>query len=370
LDYQTVVSSAIAHYFYPILNGMLIVEVTDRTNAVTLDADTLAEIAHSQNFQKTWWKKKTAEEITKLLQFVKETYSLDKITLDNNNSLELTEGVFGDKLDEFKKTFGSEKTLAFKIPVTIKEVGKDPAESFFAVYIQKDQSLKHSDEYYIRSGIAVCEERQMKTYPVRALLVAEHPAIAKFLGDCEEPAHTIWNSRIEDFKDKYADAAETLSFIRTSMREIVSMLTEPPAGRIDDFYADIFYVMREVTIVEPPDGTQPPEIDVERKSMPFNIAMVAGGFVVSKTKNITEFPVKARVRVAYDTRRKNPFTQYEAGDFDLASCAVISDGCIIESIRDNEIEVKILKSDFRLEVTGFDQNRDLVVIAQLEKDGE
>jgi hypothetical protein len=372
IDERTVVRSAVIHYFYPILKGMLVVEISGPSDMITLDANTLMDKARSLDWQDTSWSDKTEEEIVRLLQFAKETIQLtpNEIRTSSDQASALTEEMFGDKIDELKKSFGSGKIIAFQISMKIRRIRGTPSESFFTIYVQKDPNLKRSDEHYMRSGITICDIRQMGNRPVRGLLIAEHGAIAEFLGDCEEPAHTTWNERSGILKEKYDNAKGTLRFIKTSMSKAVSILDELPAGRFSELLADIFYIPTEIS-EEGMAVTEPPEIEVKHQPEVFKIGSTAGGFIISVNKNNATFPFEARVRVAYDMRRRNPFAQYDPNDFDLADVTaykIVSKGCTIESRQKNEIKINVQDPDFRLEVAGFDQNRDLVVkVNRLEK---
>ncbi|MCM8828832.1 MAG: hypothetical protein NC902_06065, partial [Candidatus Omnitrophica bacterium] len=97
----------------------------------------------------------------------------------------------------------------------------------------------------------------------------------------------------------------------------------------------------------------------------FNIQSISGGFVVTlNPKNSNQiFPFDATLRVAYDTRGGNPFAKYRKFDFDLGSGAIniTTAGCNLLGKGNNEIKVNVMGSNFRLEVLGFDPNRDLLV---------
>lgn len=372
IDKQTIIRSAIIHYFYPIIKGMLtveIVELSDPANSLTLDASTIIDLARSQDWHDTMWARKKDKEIEKLLQFVKETESALNVDVNNDQTTGLTASVFGDQLDELKKSFSTGNIIAFKIPVRISKIGKIPNKSFFTIYIQKDREIKRSDEHYIRSGISIFRIHELGNRPVRGLLVAEDRPVAEFLGDCEEPAHTEWNERSETLKDKYDNPKATLRFVKKSMLKIVSFLDEPPEGRSNDLLADIFHVPKE-DIEEDANITTQPIVNVPTKSRIFKILSEAGGFTISASNNIVQVPFKAIIRVAYDTRRKNPFSQYDINDFNLSNYHTITQGCTIESQQKNIIVVNIENNDFKIEVTGFDPERDLVIKAEQIKEEE
>ena len=62
-------------------------------------------------------------------------------------------------------------------------------------------------------------------------------------------------------------------------------------------------------------------------------------------------------------RRGNPFKQYDPFDFDLGGelISINSAECEVLNRSRNIMEIEVTDNNFNLEVTGFDQNRDLVV---------
>jgi hypothetical protein len=67
--------------------------------------------------------------------------------------------------------------------------------------------------------------------------------------------------------------------------------------------------------------------------------------------------------MAYRTRRGDPFSKYSVFDFALGRHGVraTADGAEIGAARDNRLEFRPLRDDFRVHVSGFDVRRDLVV---------
>jgi len=147
-----------------------------------------------------------------------------------------------------------------------------------------------------------------------------------------------------------------------------NILDEPPRERQVDFLKDIFSIPvspeeREGGI----ESTRPPKIPpkIERKPRTFNIDIIQGGFKVTLNTDITgiTFPFQATVKMAYDTRRGNPFSQYDKFDFDVAGASITIEthDCNVIERKDNILKVEITGVNFELRVTGFDLKRDLVI---------
>ena len=93
-----------------------------------------------------------------------------------------------------------------------------------------------------------------------------------------------------------------------------------------------------------------------------------GGFLLETGPGFQPGQQRWLVQAAYDVRRGNPLTQYQPADFqfDETPMTVTSAGAnridIAPDGRKNRIVVEDpVPGQFRLEVNGFDQNRQLLV---------
>jgi len=372
--FSSMVRAAIINYFYAILKGLLqieIKEVPDKT--LILTADNLIETAFLQNWQDIPWE---GIDVRGLLQFI-------QASINNGNVIEIpqdtintgiTQETFGEEITNLKEQFNRSSLLSFKIPVRIQKKNENPRNSYFHIHIKKSPNVKQAQEIYTRSGITISGIKTLGSRSIYALFVAEEETIAEFLGDCEPPAHTDWNERIEEFKEKYENAVRTLRFIKGSIKQVASLLDQPPAERQVDFLKEIFFVPknREGKGI---DTTSKPIIPgIKRGLALFDFVRVDRGFKVflkQEDKNI-QFPLRRTIKVAYDVRRGNPFSQYEPHDFDLGSniITIQSTGCSILERSRNQMKIEVAGSDFNLELTGFDFRRDLVVSVYEEKSRE
>jgi len=237
--------------------------------------------------------------------------------------------------------------------------------SYFDVYLQKDETLSRSEEFYIRGGITIPEIKRLGSQKVRALLSAQDETICTFLGDCEPPAHTDWKERTEQFQEKYHAASATLRFIKSSLAEIVNILDQPPPGLERDFLQDIFFIPESIEEAkkEKPETPKPPKELPPPKLQIFKASPIPSGFGVVLSDKEVNLPVQAFIRMAYDIRRDNPFSNYHPMDFDLTNGTIkiaVTGGSIIDKGQ-NHIRVSVNEDKFELHVTGFDKHRDLIV---------
>jgi len=365
INFDSILKSTIQHYFYPILDGALQIEINDSDRNEKINASNLIEKTRSMSWSQTEWEDIN---IIEIFEFINDAVNQPAfhIQVKDITKPEITAESFGEQLKMLQQSFRSGNLVKFQVPVRIKRRDGIERDTFFTVLTKRFPELSRAFECYIRTGIRVTEIKSLMNRPVAALLIAEDEPICEFLGDCETPAHTNWNERTEGFKEKYWNGARILRFVKKSLNQIVSILDEPPRGRQIDFLKEIFSIpIASEEREEKPREVIPPPPPPPPQEPLFDISQISGGFTVTlnpKRTNV-QFPFRAILKVAYDIRRGNPFAQYEPFDFDLGggSITLNSRDCNIMRRQCNVLEIEVTGQNFRLEVRGFDRTRDLVV---------
>lgn len=364
-----IMRSVIIHYFYAIMKGSLEVEIITSSGIQEyLTANSIVNRAKTLEWNGTSWENVNVPE---LLLFISDSMHIS----DTNNLViagapEITENSFGNRLEPLRSTFIGGNILSCRVPVTVKKIiNGERSSTFLKIYLRRYPQLKQAEEFYIRSGITIPETCEMKSRPVRGMLIAEDTPITEFLGDCENPAHTKWEEGTEGFKEKYEDAAKTLRFIKKSMGKIVSILDQPPQERQKDLLREIFFIPAERVEEEDEDSTKKtrkPKIIIQGQKPPmFVVEKIGGGFTIALNPQRADiaFPIRSKITVAYDVRKGNPFKRYEPHDFNISSDVINinSTGCTILNRQRNIIQVELIDNNFDLKVTGFDTHRDLII---------
>ncbi|HOQ66982.1 MAG TPA: hypothetical protein PLY82_13705 [Methanosarcina thermophila] len=362
--------STILNYFYAILAGLLEIELGENdSDSVILNRENLIDEIHSINWNGTDWENIDVREVMSFVRSAIDRSELIELNSGDTSTFEINGNSFPD-IETLREKFRQGDTCHFRLPVKIQsmEQGTTGLDTYISIHIRKFPALKGPMEFYVRSGILVTEIKTLGSRPILALLVAEDEPVARFLGDCETPAHTNWNERTEGFKEKYENAVRLLRFIKKCISRTVSVLDEPPRERQVEFLKDIFSIPiqeeEEERRRERPEHA--PE-DIERKVPLFNVTQMPGGFRVHlnpQRRNIS-FPFQATIKMAYDTRRGNPFAQYEKFDFDVSKdpITITEKECKILKKENNSIEIKVEGPNFELTVKGFNLERDLVLFA-------
>jgi len=370
INFNSVIKGVIQHYYYPILEGTLKVEVHDNVanTREELNCENLIEKASNTNLSNTEWE---GIDIRKILEFIKNSLYNQPIRLQiqKPKDPDITQESFGGQIITIKENFLKGDSLRFEVPITIiRKTDGTEQESFVSILLKRFPEFRKPFEAYIRSGILISEIEILGNRSVVGLFIAEDSVVCEFLGDCENPAHTKWIERTEGFAEKYVNAVKILRFIKKSMLQIISILDEPPLERQVDFLKDIFTVpVGPEEREKEEESTRPPLIpkEIGRKPAKFNVDGIHSGFrvILNPERTDLSFPFQAILKTAYDTRRGNPFSQYNKFDFDVVgdSIKIETHNCYVIEKKNNILKVQITGGDFELRVTGFDPNRDLVI---------
>jgi len=371
ISYDGMKRSLLAHYFYAILAGKIKVEIgRSDSNELIINKDNLIQHVNSLSWKGTNWENVDLESLMKfVVSAIENRDRCVSINIAIPADPEINEDSFPE-LESLRQRFRMGDNCHFKIPLEI-HTANDSAglKTFINLHLQKLPLIDSCQEFFVRSGILISDIRTLGRRPIFSLLEVEDEPVARFLGDSETPAHTNWNERTEGFKEKYENGVRLLRFIKKSALKIVTMLDEPPVERQAEYLRDIFSIALNKK-VKGNGQNKSGEVKCVGEILPgkeplFDIRLIHSGFIVSlnsKKENIS-FPVTAIIKVAYDSRRGNPFSQYEKFDFDVSKdpIKIKCRDCDLRNYRENIIEIDIKERGFMLSVVGFDSDRDLVI---------
>ena len=133
--------------------------------------------------------------------------------------------------------------------------------------------------------------------------------------------------------------------------------------RSDDYLLiDIFYFLP----AKAPKSTIKPT-RCEMSGQGFQIEKTDGGFSIFRGSPDSQPPALLEIRVAYDVRRGTPLKRYKPADFRLDRAPIHVTAVTEITVREcaeNRLLVEPTGPDFRLEVSGFDLERDVFVEAK------
>ena len=373
---REVIGAIIRNYFYTIVAGQLevIVRLPGADADVTLEPEDLVREAHK--LEQEGQLRQTETAIISLAD-----WAVHKI--GNNERYEIQASGPPNELSKWRKLdlepfleplsemlAGTRDRISLRVPVNVRHRTDGDMTSHFDIYLQAAADKDLHAPVFIRDGMVVPGVPTRKVRGVNSLVVVESGPLAEFLRQSENPSHTTWQQ--ERVKKDYLNAPGTLHFVTSCVREIMDRLADSDEARDETLLADLFPMPDPVERPQigpapngddgPPDPPYiPPEILIRKRR---------GGFRLETGPGFKHEKQRWLVQAAYDVRRGNPLKRYVPQDFrfDEAPLSVTSEGVGHVEIAPGSSTNQILVEDpdpeaFRLEVSGFDESRQILVRA-------
>ena len=372
-----------SHYYYPILNGELVVDVSDGDRSIRVENATIAAVASS--FQ---WNDSTIDKhVAARLQIAAWAIGLADPPELLAEPPEKAPNAFDKTLllpgqhEHLVAKLATGNPIAIRVPMFVVKKGIEPQKSYFDIFLQYDPRLPRGDDQYIRSGINVSGITGQAPPGVRALLVVSDEPLAELLGDSENPSHELWQSRgVDILTQRYVRGPTMVQFVKSAIDRIARLLLVPLSKRDTSLLRDIFFVKDDSD--ESDDGFQISRGkegggEEETKLFPnlphviksFLIVALKDGFEIKGNTKYEGKHKPIRIRCAYAVFRGNPFKQYREFDFKLGQGINVELNGVLETISDaivgpNVLQVTPSIPDFAVRITGFDANRGVEIDAK------
>jgi hypothetical protein len=372
---DAVVPSIVRHYFVPIIRRDLEVEVVHGGNSILLNASTLPRFLA----EVPWDDRARFQRLVDLakwgLAIAQADHAGVAVPPEPNAPRWADHCIRADDVARLKERLNDGQHIALTVPVWVKPAAGDPVLSHFEVYLERDEALEGADEHFVRDGITIAGVRGALQKGFRAFVTVHDQPLSQLLGDSENPAHTEWQERSPKFRDRYRHGAFTLRYVKNAPREIVRVLTRPSEGRDLKLLQHLFSleVPTEEAVIDPRKGRQdspgmepsggPDGVEMVGKDTFFVLQKLRGGFRIAGAGDSDTTPPFVTVRVAYEVRRGNPFSQYQPPDFqlDMPPIDVSAERAEIVRRAGNQLMLRAQAPDFQVTVKGFDVNRDIRV---------
>lgn len=372
---DSTVQAVLSEYYYPILAGKLTIEIADSNSSISIDSGTLDQVVAGQSSDFT----ARFEPLLALAKAGLANREWLELSLPANGAPRWSKGVISENEAEFiHQQMEEGERIFIRVPVLVRWKNKIDKLSEFRILLERAPSISDSHIQFIREGIIVSDVRPRRTTGMRALVVIDKGALGEFLGDSENPSHTQWQK--DALKDKYTYAPALLEYVVQCIPGILSEVSQQQRKPDTSLLLDLFALPAEEGIKRhQPDTTKPKQgvdtgkekILVEGRARRYSINRRGSGFVIRRGDEQAATPVVFSVKVAYDTRRGNPFTKYRPSDFELGKSGVefhVS-GCEVAQSGSNWVVVRVLNEDFEFGIDGFHTlHRDLRVDVRVTED--
>ena len=357
------IAGAIRNYYYPILTGKLVVEV----DATVINAASFEAVSASlgNDVVPAW-----------MVAFVRDLQARRDMPADvllpaEWQSKTITGALLGpEATEQLRQAFKAGRMLAVRAPLSITPRGGRAILSHVDLFLKAANPGERAQTLVVRGAITVPTEGKRATLTeTHAALEARDEAISRLLGDAENPAHTQWNERAERLRNGWQGGGTVLRRVRAALHELHAIVFDRLDREDADALVDFF------SIPKPTRGDKgatdfpgkPGDLP-EPRPRPFRIERKAGGFSILSQSAIApeKLPMKLHIRCAYDVLSGNPFRRYSEYDFSFFSQDIkfekVNADCWPTDF--NEFDLVARKAEFRVDIVGFDQHRDLIVVVE------
>lgn len=355
----------IRNYAFPILTGRLEVEIGGRS----ITAESFDEIIRDCG----------GEEFKdgSLARFIRDLHAASVETPDAEMALSWRQYMAGAldeaSLKKLRERFAAGALVHVRLPVSLKRMSGESGKSHVDLFLRQAKEGEQARALFVRGALTIPKEaiQRFRSRTAFGALVASDPLVAEFLRNAENPAHTEWNGGGK-LRDLWNSAGNRLSEIRNSLRQLHELLAQALEHRDDDALKALFSVKDPDAAPRPKQDSpivrkpKPPD-DIPRKPKAFSVSPRKGGFVVRQGNGLAAetLPLTIVVKAAYDLIRGNPFKKFSEYDFDFrgenGSLAFEHEtkGATVRVSAANVLEIDVTDPEFRVDIRGFDTNRDL-----------
>lgn len=362
LSAERLIPLVIEHYFFPILTGRLVVHVAE----TLIDADTVNALIETH---------KAGNLTTAQIAFIRELHAAREADAPVLASSSWTSTGFAaafdnETLDGLRTTYARGDLVHVRVPLTVKPKDAPDDSGDFDLFLKVAAPGVEPVSLFVRNAITVPNEARAFSSPTTfgALIAASGP-VAAFLRDAENPAHTLWNGRAEKLVRKWRSPSPTLASVRKALRDLNQVL-ENSAGITDpDALLELLNIRRSA---DSPKPTRNPivrkqVIDIPPSSPPrYRLRVRSGGFSIVAGPGLgdDDLPMKLLVRCGYAVARGNALKRWDRNDFEFGdgtALAIAHSGSTLAG-KGNRLALTATDDAFEVNVSGFDINRDLVVV--------
>lgn len=359
---QSIISGIVSNYYFPLLSGRLVAEVGNRIVSKERFHEVATALMSAGGIPFSF-----VEAVSAQLGRPPDAVAAESIGADGLSKSAL----HPSDLEKVKELYRQGRLIHVTVPVRLKP--KQGTETISTIDLFLSQLPEGAKPFalFVRGPITLIGERRyFGGMPAHAALVATEDTISAFLGDAENPAHTAWNSNAEKLTKNWRSPARTLKNVRYSLRQLYDLVAERIDRTDPDALIDYFSLADQPRASETPKRRNvvvPPPLPVRQKAV--LIKPRQGGFAIAAGPGATgwTFPRTIRIRIAYDIVGGDPFKRHSRFDFDLSKgeMQMVREYATAEVTGSNIIMLKAESAEFKLELSGFDEKRDLVVSARV-----
>jgi hypothetical protein len=374
LTRESIIAAAIEHFAPAILCETLVVEFNDhQVNAATIDNDA-KQVA--LNFPPG----PLRDDPVRFLNLIRQSMQEPTYTIPvDKPSQGISKAVDQTLLEKIRKDFDDSErlTIAIKIPV---ERNGETTESYLHAALSRAPKGKGPVDLFFREGMCLPEVSARNTADVDLVLISNHGELATYLNFCEGKAHLglIENKEVTaKLTEKGFSGGYSIKRMVRHLPDDLRRLVLPDADKPDaSIFSGFFSIPKQDKEKKKENGSgkkhdpeppppPPPTPPPPPRPQVFKLDDLTDGFRVRLNPNYVGGPVDLYLEVAYSDGTRRP--RWSKYDFDLKKLSVTQAGGDKPECKNNVIRCRNCKSDFFLEVRGFDTRRELVTFVEASR---
>jgi hypothetical protein len=356
-----IIAASIEHFAPAIMNGSLIVNVNERS----LNAGSIRQIAPTVNA--SFRAESIKRDVNHYLNLIEFALAGDLVPLQVAGLKPAFEGQREtDEVRKLQAELSKLRPVGINLMFPLHWSGQTKSVNVRAVLSRSSSNQSPVDRLF-REGMSLPDVKAKIQGEIDLILLVDEPTLATYLNFCEGKAHLdLLESK--DTKAKLKEAGFETNFlvrrfIKALPTELRSLLTpdivQPDSKVFDEFFAipidgsgvGLGRKKKTSPINQGEINQFPPP-----KTPAFLVETLANGFRLRANPKFSSWPVNVSATVAYaNGSRSLSWSEY---DFRLNELDISNSGCQIE-LNKNRLHAKNCNSDCRIEVTGFDSNREL-----------
>ncbi|MBX7073715.1 MAG: hypothetical protein K1X71_11265 [Pirellulales bacterium] len=375
LKASLILKAVAIQFFARILCGDLVVEVSGPDlPPQQLDRHSLADICDGieWNPKKSgkWNQKPPVSFITKCLNSPPsaQTVLLGVHAVPKWSDIEFADA---DKA-RLQERFKNGELIGVRVRIALPRREEPAVEGLLDAYLRQRGPADRFESYFVREGMTIVKQSaRVGKHGVQSLVIVDKGPLAELLGDTEGPSHEEWETTSERPNATWKVWKGRVHFVSKMVDYLYDALTPPITEPNFDLLSDFFAVdERAAPQRQPRPGNDDPQSarlgDLEPSHNWYRIQQRQGGFTVSHARDAA-LPEKARLRVscAYDLVSGDPLRHWSPFDFEIGTAPgqLPPRGAGVEAKRNkgNVVTLNNLQPEFRFEIDGFDEHRDLLV---------
>ena len=395
-------AAVLKQYFWAIINQNLVVEFSEEDGTTTiLEPNTISDhLADQSRPEKSLAQKvDLASQAQQLLVGASPVIfnGLD-IAINESGKYTFTKDQLSEEnLEALLQSYDQGEMVRLQLSVPFQDLQTNVSKNgHLDLFFKKFETNADVPKEFIRRSVSLThmENAIARSIPknVYCFLLIHDKDLSDFVVSAEDPAH-IKLTKQKFRKERLFAPEHALSFIMEAEKLVYDVLnrTDEEKDVIENFDEDVFSIkMPDNTEQTKPTNkkgkhkkeTKPPKIKVRERSEPLITQTElrdSSGFEIRSLPAIGNFifdgeislPLTLTVKAAYQTLNgpTEAWKLYSPVDFQMGKDIAVSceppDAIQVVNAANNILKLEISKADFKVTLSGFDKNRDLVTKANV-----